>query len=45
MLIFYDFIQVYVFTPNHHLKVVICGKYKIFTPNHHLKNLNKITKI
>ena len=36
MLIFCDFIQVYVFTTNHHLKVVICGKYK---------NLNKIIEI
>ena len=36
MLNFYDFIQVFVFTRNHHLKVVICGKYI---------NLNKITKI
>ena len=33
---FYDFIQVFVYTTNHHLKVVICGKYI---------NLNKITKI
>ena len=36
MLNFCDFIQVYVLTTNHHLKVVICGKYK---------NLNKIIKI
>ena len=36
ILIFYDFIQVFVFTTNHHLKVVICGKYK---------NLNKLAKI
>ena len=35
MLDFYDFIQVYVFTTDHHLKVVICGKYI---------NLNKIRK-
>ena len=28
MLNFYDFIQVFVFTRNHHLKVVISGKYK-----------------
>ena len=35
MLNFFDFIQVYVFTTNHHLKVVISGKYK---------NLNKIIK-
>ena len=33
---FCDFIQVFVFTRNHHLKVVISGKYK---------NLNNITKI
>ena len=31
-----DCIQVFVFTTNHHLKVVICGKYT---------NLNKIIKI
>ena len=36
MLKFCDFIQVCVFTTNHHLKVVISGKYK---------NLNKILKI
>ena len=36
MLNYCDFIQVFVFTTNHHLKVVISGKYK---------NLNKITKI
>ena len=36
MLDFCDFIQVFVFTPNHHLKVVISGKNK---------NLNNITKI
>ena len=36
MLNFCDFIQVFVFTRNHHLKVVIGGKYI---------NLNKIIKI
>ena len=36
MLNFCDFIQVFVFTRNHHLKEVISGKYI---------NLNKITKI
>ena len=36
MLNFCDFILVYVFTTNHHLKVVIGGKYI---------NLNTITKI
>ena len=36
MLNFCDFIQVYLFTTNRHLKVVIGGKYI---------NLNKITNI
>ena len=43
---FCDFIQVYVFTRNHHLKVVISGKYinQVVISGKYI-NLNKITKI
>ena len=39
MLNFCDFIQVFVFTTNHHFKVVICDFIQVFvfTTNHHFK--------